>query len=264
MRAAKKVTRGAKEATLGAAESLTREILIACGAAGAGAAAGFALGLPLALPLLTGVPGWLLMRRWLRAGSRGRAIGLLVWWAACLACACIVLTMTWPDRAAAAILNGPAYKEEMRAWLSTGVGRESTPSQFIPQHLLHAAIFCLLALATAGVAALVMGAMLLHYMSYYVGDLVAACQGRPEAGLAMLLAWNPWSIARVIAFIILGVVLSEPLLARLGGSAGLPDPAGRRRWAVVALGGLALDLILKSLLAPLWPGLIGACAGGAG
>src|SRR5262245_64965968 len=111
------------------------------------------------------------MRRWLRAGRRGRAIGLMILWAACLAASCVAFTLLRPQRAAAVTLNGPAYKEEMPAGLSTGMGRESSPAQFIPQHLLHAAIFCALALATAGTAALVMGAVLLHYMSYYVGDL---------------------------------------------------------------------------------------------
>ncbi len=236
------------------------EALLATLAAAAGAATGFALNLPLVLPALTGLSAWLLMRRWLRAGDRSRTIFLMLWWAACLAGACIALTLLWPERARAVILNASAYSDEMRAWLATGAGRESTPSQFVPQHLLHAAIFCLLSVMTAGAAGLVMGAALLHYMSFYVGDLIASCQGRPEAGLAIMLAWNPWSMVRVASFIILGVLLSEPLMARIG-RVGAPalDGAGRRRWLLIALCGLALDLALKTVLAPLWPALLGGC-----
>ncbi|HET9480532.1 MAG TPA: hypothetical protein VFP98_02155, partial [Candidatus Polarisedimenticolia bacterium] len=148
-------------------------------------------------------------------------------------------------------------RDEMYDWLSTGSGRESTPSQFIPQHLLHAAIFCLLSLATGGAASLIMGAVLLNYMSFYVGDLILRCAGSGTLPAAIALAWNPWSIIRVVAFIALGVALAEPLLARLSG--GGPDPSTRGRWLALAAAGLAADIVLKSLLAPLWPGLLGVC-----
>ncbi|MFQ5702096.1 MAG: hypothetical protein ACE5HU_09650 [Acidobacteriota bacterium] len=220
---------------------------------------GFALNIRWLLPILNALPAYGFLFITLRRGMRGRAVGLMICWAACLALTSIWLTMHWPERAAEVILNGSQYRDEMLDWLSTGAGRESTPALFIPQHLLHATIFCILALATAGVASLVMGAALMNYMSFYVGDLIARCtlSGRPLD--AVLLAWNPWSMVRVVAFIILGVVLAEPLLSRLPGA--WPDARLRLRWMAIGGGGLVADVILKTLLAPTWPALLGGCLG---
>ena len=101
----------------------------------------------------------------------------------------------------------------MFAWVMTGQGAESTPSQFIPQQAGHAALFSGLALATGGVAAMPMGAVLMNYMGHYVGALAASSR-RPA--LTMVLAWHPWAVIRVISFVVIGVVLSVPLLSRLG------------------------------------------------
>ena len=65
-----------------------------------------------------------------------------------------------------------------------------------------------------------MGAVLMNYMGHYVGTLAAAePRVRP---LTMMLAWHPWAVIRVISFVIIGVVLSAPLLSRLGRFAGRP------------------------------------------
>ena len=101
----------------------------------------------------------------------------------------------------------------MFAWVLTGQGAESTPSQFIPQQAGHAALFSALALATGGAVAMPMGAVLMNYMGHYVGAL-AATSRRPA--LTMILGWHPWAVIRVISFVAIGVVLSAPLLSRLG------------------------------------------------
>ena len=59
-----------------------------------------------------------------------------------------------------------------------------------------------------------MGAVLMNYMGHYVGTLAAA-SGRPA--LTMVLGWHPWAVVRIVSFVALGVILSAPLLARLGG-----------------------------------------------
>ena len=100
----------------------------------------------------------------------------------------------------------------MFAWVMTGQGAESTPSQFIPQQAGHALLFSGLALATGGAAAMPMGAVLMNYMGHYVGVL-AATSRRPA--LTMILGWHPWAVIRVISFVVIGVVLSAPLLSRL-------------------------------------------------
>jgi len=220
---------------------------------------GFAVNSRWLLPLLNALPACLLMIVSVARRKRAEAIGLMVWWALVLGLSSVALTMTWPERASEVILNGASYRDEMFAWLSTGMGRESTPSIFVPQHLAHAAVFCVLSLATGGCASILMGAVLMNYMSFYVGELIARCAGSPSHALAIALAWNPWSMVRVVSFIVLGVVLAEPLLSRAAGRG--PDRRGRRAWLVAGAAGLLVDIVLKSLLAPRWPGLLGACLG---
>ncbi|HKY32601.1 MAG TPA: hypothetical protein VJV23_08710, partial [Candidatus Polarisedimenticolia bacterium] len=175
----------------------------------------------------------------------------------------LAVSVTWlgaSDAAAMgrAVFHGPAYSQEMREWIALGEGRESEPSRFIPQHLLHAAAFCLLSAATAGGGGLVLGAAMLSYMSFYAGDFAARAQACP-AVCAALLAWNPWSIVRVASFIVLGVVLAEPLAAR--GSLRARPAGSPRAWVWAALAGLAADIVLKSALAPAWRTMLASCLG---
>ena len=59
---------------------------------------------------------------------------------------------------------------------------------------------------------------------------------------------------RVIAYVILGVVLSGPLLQRL---AGVPFAwRTRRAWFAAAGAALLLDVVLKAALAPAWSVLL--------
>jgi hypothetical protein len=61
-------------------------------------------------------------------------------------------------------------------------------------------------------------------------------------------------VIRVISYVILGVVLSVPLLAKLF---GFPvDRRRMRRFAAVAGVGLVADVVLKALLAPAWQRLL--------
>ena len=101
-----------------------------------------------------------------------------------------------------------------------------------------------------------MGSVLLGYMSFYVGDLAHGSSHCAPAWAA-LLAWNPWSIVRVVSFIVLGVVLAEPLLSR---RTAVP-PGSRRGWIAAALAGAAADIVLKTALAPAWSRLLSTCLG---
>ncbi len=133
----------------------------------------------------------------------------------------------------------------------TGTGAESTPSQFIPQQAGHAVIFSALALATGGVVAMAMGAVLMNYMGHYVGAL-AASSARPM--LTMLLAWHPWAVIRVISFVVIGVILSTPLLTRIAGAR--IDWRAARSLLLAAYAGLVVDVVLKALFAPSWQRLL--------
>jgi hypothetical protein len=125
------------------------------------------------------------------------------------------------------------------------------PSQFIPQQVRDAAIFSSLALVTGGALAMPMGAVLMNEMGHYVGTL-ANSSARPA--LTMVLAWHPWAVIRVISFVVLGVVLSAPLLSRI--AKFRVDWIDARRLLVWAGAGLFADIVLKTLFAPAWQRLL--------
>jgi len=58
----------------------------------------------------------------------------------------------------------------------------------------------------------------------------------------------------VISFVVVGVVLSAPLLSRVGSFT--VDRRAARTLLLGAVAGLAADIILKTLLAPSWQRLL--------
>jgi hypothetical protein len=198
--------------------------------------------LPLVAPL-TVYPAFALR---VREGQYGSAWRVAMAWAALLSLGVIILVAVHPALAARGILHGAAYKEEMREWVAGNeAAKEVSPSRFIPEHLLHLAAFLVLTLVSAGYLGLVLGAFLTAYMSYFVGSLAVA-SSRPV--VAALAAWVPWSVIRVMSFVLLGVLLARPLLLR-------------RRWPferreawlfALAFAGIAADIALKTALAPRW------------
>ncbi len=209
---------------------------------------GLLLGHPWLLPALNTLPAYLLMVQRLRAGDRlGAVAGVLVW-AAALAVFGTLSFALWPTSPEGVVLGGRAYRDEMFAWICTGVGREGSPRLFLPQHLAHLGAFVLLCLATASALSILMGAVLMNYMAFYVASLARA--GVPGAAVA-LLGWQPWALCRVAAFCVLGAMLAEPLLARLR-AYPYPGLGAARPWLLAAGAGLAADVLLKALLAPAW------------
>jgi hypothetical protein len=209
---------------------------------------GLLLGGGLLLPVLNTAAAYAAMAVLLRRGARRQAVTLMLVWAATLAVAATTTFAVWPQAPGESVVNGPAYRDEMFHWIRTGEGREGRPAEFIPQHVLHLAAFVALSLATASAGSMVLGAALMNYMAFYVASL-------HRAGLAtatvVLFGWQPWALCRVAAFVVLGVVLAEPLLARLR-----PYPyqglRGSRRWIAWAAAGIAADWILKAALAARW------------
>jgi hypothetical protein len=213
----------------------------------AAAALGFASGQPLLFPLLCMAPAWPLMAARLLAGERRKAVTGMLAWAGTLAVTSVVLCLAAPDQARAVVWHGPEYAGEMFRWLATGEGAESRPSLFLPEHARHLLLFAALSLATASLASIFFGTLLLNYMAYYVARVIAAAGGAP---LAVAMAWHPWSILRVAGFVVIGVVLAEPLLRRIRGAG--PAPPGAGRWLVAAGTALVLDAGVKAALAPWW------------
>ena len=172
--------------------------------------------------------------------NKAFAVGLL--WAALLSAGVVLFTETAPHAAGRAIVHAEPYRIEMFSWVSTGDAPENDPRLFVPQHLLHTGAFLVLTLASGGYLGLALGALLVDYMSYFVGSF-AASSGRAVAGA--FLAWVPWSVVRVASFVALGAVLSRPLLSRRW-RFGEPE----WRWIALAIAGLLLDIAIKTMLAP--------------
>lgn len=208
---------------------------------------GLALGVPWLLPILNAAPAYAAMVILLRRGEPRRAVVVMLVWAAALAVAGTFTFAVWPHPPGPLILHGPEYRDEMFAWIRTGVGSEGSPRSFIPQHALHLAAFVALSLATASALSITMGAVLMNYMGFYVASLARA--GAPLWAV-VLLGWQPWAIARVAAFSVLGVVLAQPLLRRL--TPGVAPLRASRPLAIAAAALLLVDVTLKAALAPAW------------
>jgi len=212
---------------------------------------GWALGIPILVPILNTLAGVPFMVLALRRGNLQLAVVRMLLWALTMGVVATLLSYARPAQTDTLLLRGEAYRTEMFGWVMTGTGAESTPSQFIPQQAGHAVIFSALALATGGVVAMAMGAVLMNYMGHYVGAL-AASSARPM--WTMLLAWHPWAVIRVISFVVIGVILSTPLLSRI--ARVRIDWSAARPLLLAAYGGLVIDVVLKALLAPAWQRLL--------
>ena len=227
---------------------MLRPALVVALAAAASYPAGLLLGSRWLLPILNAAPAYIAMVWLLVRGRRRDAVVVMLAWAATLAVAGTISFAVWPGSPERLVLNGSDYRDEMFQWIRTGVGRESSPLRFIPQHALHLAAFVVLSLATASAVSITMGAVLMNYMDLYVASLARA--GAPPWS-ALLFGWQPWAICRVAAFSILGVVLAEPLLNRLH-RYGYEGLRSARRWILIAAGLLVADVVLKTALAPAW------------
>lgn len=208
------------------------------------------------LPLLAALPGggWLLIAlapltlypafaRKVRAGDSIGAWQLGVLWALLLSAGVILLTIWWPAAARAGIVHGEPYRQEMFGWIATGNAPENDWHRFLPVHLLHFAVFAVLTWLTGGYLGLVLGAFLVAYMSYFVGSYAAA-SGHPWLG--SVAAWVPWSVIRVLAFVLFGALFSRPLLVRKAWPFGKLD----YRLMGLAASGLVADVVIKALCAP--------------
>jgi hypothetical protein len=214
-------------------------------------AIGWAIGVPVLLPLLNTLASFPFMVLALRRGDLRLAVARMLLWALTMAAVATLVSYERPVQTDSLFLRGQAYRTEMFGWVMSGQGAESRPSEFIPQQAGHAAAFSGLALVTGGAAAMPMGAVLMNYMGHYVGALAASSR-RPV--LTMILGWHPWAVIRVISFVVIGVVLSAPLLSRV--ARFKVDRQAARTLLTWAAAGLVADVLLKTLLAPAWQRLL--------
>ncbi|HBL28239.1 MAG TPA: hypothetical protein DD490_15500 [Acidobacteria bacterium] len=207
--------------------------------------------LPLLAPL-TLYPAFVVR---VRDGRFFQAWQLGIAWAALLSAGIIALVFVAPEAARAGIFHGEAYRQEMFGWINTGVAPENDWRAFLPTHALHFAVFLLLTWVSAGYLGLVLGAALLGYMSYFVG-CYAAASGHPLLG--SLAAWVPWSVLRVLAYVLVGTLFARPLLVRR------LWPFDRQDLTLLALAasGLVGDVLIKAFLAPGYGVFLRQMAGG--
>jgi hypothetical protein len=205
------------------------------------------LNIPALVPILNTAASFPFMVLALKRGDVRLAVARMLLWALTMGVCATMVSYARPSESESLFLRSEAYRIEMFGWVLTGRGTESTPSAFIPQHLGHAALFVGLALASGGLLAMPMGAVLMNFMGHYVGTL-AAQSAHPF--LTILLGWHPWAVIRVISFVTLGVVLSVPVMSWLGRFK--VDLQAGRPLVMLASAGLVVDIILKWLLAPIW------------
>lgn len=196
-------------------------------------------------PLVSGSLAWLYLKGAVDR-PRWRVVGTLLIWAAISSLATIVATRFDVGLAATVIPNGPAYWAEMKPYVDAGTGPESTPSLFIPHHVLHLVAFVVLSAVSGGWAGLILGSFLMGYMSFYVANVTLESESVVLSGL---LAWHPWAVLRVIAFVMLGVSLSRLILDRLSWRVWLAEERSPLTIAAVLWVG---DLGLKTVLSPHW------------
>lgn len=202
---------------------------------------------PYFLPFLNALFIYPLFLAGLRQGNLRRTLHYMLLWALYISAIVILLTFFHPDLMKGKILWGDKYKLEMFSWIKTGKGAEGDWRLFLPQHLWQFGLFLVLSALSAGFLALAMGAFLMNYMNYYVGHLFFSAK---NMGLMVFLCWPPWSILRVLGFIMAAIAVSYPVIQKI-----------RRRdfswgqskkyfaWGLLLI---LLDILLKMMLAPYW------------
>jgi hypothetical protein len=219
--------------------------------------------IPILFLLLPVVPVAIVYVRAIAARDGGRAVILALAWAVAFSVSTVAAATARPDAAVHGIWRAGAFRDEMVRWIATGVGQEGDIRLFLPRVLVEFALVLALSAASMGVAGLCLGAALLGYMNGYVGWVAANADARVGPLAAALIAWPPWSVARVVAFVCAGTAA-----ALWGHPRILARGAPRGRWVrllVVAVLLLGLDIFLKWWLAPIWRdwlrSILGASAG---
>jgi hypothetical protein len=212
------------------------------------------------LPVL---PLALVFARLIASRRTGEAIAAAVLWSVAVSVSTIGASAAYTEGAMKTIWHAAGFRDEMVRWIATGHGPEGDIAQFLPRVLLEYALVLALSAVSVGAAALLLGGLLLGYMKGYVGWVVAHSDPTVLPWLVALTAWPPWSVCRVMSFILAGTAAALwgfPRILRRGTPRA---PVGRLLAGSVLL--LLLDIGLKWWLAPVWRdllrGLLGASAG---
>lgn len=190
------------------------------------------------LPVLNGGLFFLLYQGPLRAGEYKAAIRLAGFWAALTVVVQVLLTLLFPQVMERVVWHGAEYRYEMLTWIRTGAGAEGDITLYLPVHARHFVVFCVLSLISGGLFGLVMGAAMLGYMNFYVGELIRATGG---SWTALLLGWQVWALVRVAGYIVAGTALGAVFMHR-------PEDLLEKRSRVLKLMGTALALVVLDVV----------------
>jgi len=219
--------------------------------------------LPLLFALFPVLPAAIVYARAIHARDASRAMVLALAWAVALSIATIAAAIARPDGAVRGIWHAGAYRDEMVRWIATGVGPEGSIRLFLPRVLLEFALVLALSAVTSGLGGLLLGSLLLGYMNGYVGWVASSADPKVGPLAAALIAWPPWSVARVVSFICAGTAAALWGYPRVYARGAPRARVGPLFLAALAL--LALDIFLKWWLAPIWRewlrAILGASAG---
>jgi len=214
---------------------------------------------PLLVPLSQAALIFPLFLHCIRCNRSKQNFKLMAFWSLCMTVCAIGLTLRFSEQAGREYLLGTKYKTEMFRWIETGLGPEGDYRLFLPWHILQLGVFIVAALVSGGFLALVFGAALLNYMSYYVGCLILSASTKWPL---FLVGWPPYGILRVLGYILLAIACAHHFYYRL-----LRYPMDRlmiRRFLYYGLVLVALDILTKSLFAQSWRRLLKIFLGNAG
>jgi hypothetical protein len=195
-----------------------------------------------ALPAAQSLLGWaaFLLAFWIVGPAwAAAAVGV---WAAGTTAASIYVFVGHPRETDERVVRAATYRAAMLAWLETGRGPEQHPVATAARHLREAIWYTAAAMATANLASIAMGAVLLNEMNAYVATLLRAAT---HTGVVALLSWNVWSLVRVAAYVLIGAAAAVPMLRLFGVEAGGAAPGVL---AAAGAAGIAADLVLKLAL----------------
>ncbi|MBW4423628.1 MAG: hypothetical protein KME50_03950 [Nostoc desertorum CM1-VF14] len=137
--------------------------------------ASFVFGIPWLMPILGAAVPYPIFFLEVRRQQYKSAFWWMLLWGVLQSIAVIVATGITPETAAKVIHRGQSYTTEMLHWIRTGEGSEGILSLFLPNHLLHYAIFCLLCVVTLSSAAC--GYRCQSSSSAYLAKTTVVCVG---------------------------------------------------------------------------------------
>lgn len=203
---------------------------------------GWRLGNRVALPMAQAALCWVaFLLAWSVVGAGWAAVAVLLW-ALGTSLASIYVFLGCPKETDERVVRAASYRAAMLGWLRTGEGPGSKPLATARQHLREAIWYTAAAIATANLGSIAMGAILLNYMNAYVATLLRAATRTPRA---LLLAWNVWSLVRVVSYVLIGAAAAAPMLRFWGWRV---ETDAVFALAVSGAAGVVLDLVLKLAL----------------